>query len=284
MTQKRFCKKNISLFDIKATTIANINIVTLLIYKIMNPFSTKRIVLALSLVASSSFAYADNLSISLSTYAIDAPYKNTGVTVRLLPYVRYENGPFFIRGLGVGLHLVQSQNQELNLIAEYSPFDFKPRDSDNAQLKQLNSRKPTVMSGVAYELRTDGMGAFHAQLTADVLSRSKGLTGDINYKYPINYGNFTLTPMVGTLWNSRKQNDYYYGISGSESARSGLPAYQSASAFLPYAGVSAVYPITQHLNASLTGRYVMLPNAIKDSPMVNKSGTTVLGAGLGYSF
>lgn len=250
----------------------------------MSLIHTKKTLLILSLLGLASFAHAENLTIGLNTYAASTAYKGTGTTVRILPNVRYESDRFFIRGLGAGLHLLKTPSQEINLIADYSPFEFKPKDTNDVQLKQLNSRKPTIMTGAAYELRTENIGVFHAQLTADVLSRSKGVTGDLNYKYPIDYGNFKLIPTVGTLWNSQKQNDYYYGISGAESARSGLPTYQAESAFIPYAGVTAIYPITQNFNATLTGRYTVLPTTIKDSPMVNKSSAIVVGAGLGYSF
>lgn len=250
----------------------------------MNYSLHPKVTLALILSAATASAFADDLSLSLSTYAVTNPYKNAGTRTKVLPNINYEHDKFFIHGLTGGIHLIETQSQSLNFIALYSPYDYKPRYSDNAQMKKLDSRKATIMSGVSYDFRTESMGNFHAQLAADVLSRSKGLAGDLNYQYPIQTQYATVTPGVGTLWNSQKQNEYYYGISSSESARSGLSAYQPSSGFMPYAQVTALFPITQHLNVNLMGRYTLLPNTVQDSPMINKSGFATVGAGIGYHF
>lgn len=54
-------------------------------------------------------------------------------------------------------------------------------------------------------------------------------------------GGFTLTPGIGVAWSSQKQNDYYYGVSRRESARSGLKRYKADDGWAPYLEVSANY-------------------------------------------
>lgn len=250
----------------------------------MNHALPHKIVLGLGLLSLSTVSFADDLSVTLSSYALSSPYKNTSTKVRVLPDIDYEHDRFFFHGLTGGIHLAKTQHQSFNLFAAYVPQEFKPRDSDNAQMRALDSRQSTVMTGVSYDAETTSVGAFHAQLMADLLARSKGLSGDMNYTYPLHMQHVEVVPGIGTLWNSQKQNAYYYGVSGNEASRSGLSAYTPASGFMPYAEVTAVFPVTQHLYANVMGRYIMLPDTVKDSPMVNKSGTAILGAGVGYHF
>lgn len=43
--------------------------------------------------------------------------------------------------------------------------------------------------------------------------------------YRYTNGGLTVTPGIGVQWNSENQNEYYYGVSRKESARSGLRGY-----------------------------------------------------------
>ncbi len=52
--------------------------------------------------------------------------------------------------------------------------------------------------------------------------------------YRYTNGGLTVTPGIGVQWNSENQNEYYYGVSRKESARSGLRGYNPNDSWSPY--------------------------------------------------
>ena len=60
-------------------------------------------------------------------------------------------------------------------------------------------------------------------------------------------GKLTLTPSIGVLYYDENFNEYYYGISGNESRRSGLSSYSPGDSWTPYVGLSAKYALTSNL-------------------------------------
>ena len=60
-------------------------------------------------------------------------------------------------------------------------------------------------------------------------------------------GKLTLTPAIGVLDDDENFNEYYYGISGNESRRSGLSSYSPGDSWTPYVGLSAKYALTSNL-------------------------------------
>jgi len=97
-------------------------------------------------------------------------------------------------------------------------------------------------------------------------------------------GDFSLTPGIGAIWNSANQNRYYYGVSGHESARTGISRYTPDDSWSPYVELNASYQISPQWNASLTGRYTRFDSEIKDSPMIDKSGQALIWTGISYTF
>ncbi|MEG1348127.1 MAG: MipA/OmpV family protein, partial [Hafnia sp.] len=85
-------------------------------------------------------------------------------------------------------------------------------------------------------------------------------------------------------WNSANQNDYYFGVSGSESNRSGYKRYTADDSWNPYVELTARYQINSSWNAFFTGRYIRLSDEVKDSPMIDKSYSGLLWTGVTYTF
>ncbi|WP_235955922.1 MipA/OmpV family protein [Rouxiella aceris] len=112
----------------------------------------------------------------------------------------------------------------------------------------------------------------------------QGMTSDLGYDYRFEWNDIEITPGAGFMWNSKKQNDYYYGISSQESSRSGLKAYDPNDSFSPYLQLALDYPFAKSWKASVTARYTVLSSEVKNSPMVDKSGIASLGVDILYTF
>lgn len=226
---------------------------------------------------------AEGFSIGLGAAVGQYAYK--GVDNDTLPYpmINYEGERFFIRGTGAGAYLLKDSRNQLSLNLFYSPLNFDPDDSNSRRMKLLDKRHSTAMAGLGYRHMAD-WGIVRTSLSADVLNYSNGYVADAAYLYPFDFGALTLTPGIGASWYSGNFNDYYYGISGKESRRSGLSQYDAGSSWSPYAEISANYALTQSWKTFAYARYTRLDDEVKDSPMVDKSYTTLFAAGVSYSF
>ncbi len=88
--------------------------------------------------------------------------------------------------------------------------------------------------------------------------------------YRYTNGGLTVTPGIGVQWNSENQNEYYYGVSRKESARSGLRGYNPNDSWSP-TELSASYNFLGDWSVYGTARYTRLSDEVTDSPMVDKS-------------
>ncbi|ACY62337.1 hypothetical protein YPD8_1654 [Yersinia pestis D182038] len=228
-------------------------------------------------------ANAGNWSLGASALVSPDPYRGKNDRVYPVPVVSYESDNFYFRTLAAGYYLWNDSSNRLSIDAFYSPLHFKPGDSDDQQMKQLNRRRSTMMAGMSYS-HIEDWGTLRAMFAGDILDNSDGFVGDLAYLYRFSIDSWTLTPGVGVSWSSKDPNSYYYGVSRGESARSGLAEYNPSDSWSPYLELSANYNINPNWNAFFTGRYIRLANEVKNSPMVDQSYTGVLWTGVTYTF
>ena len=125
-----------------------------------------------------------------------------------------------------------------------------------------------------------------ASAAADVLDNSNGWVGELSVFHKMQIGRLSLTPALGVLYYDENFSDYYYGISESESRRSGLASYSAQDAWVPYVSLTAKYPIGEHVVLMASAGYSELPEEITNSPMIdrNESFTFVTGVSWRFSF
>lgn len=247
---------------------------------------TKFKLLALSaLMASSvSSAWAESpWSLGAAALVTPNPYKGDQDRVYPIPMIGYEGDSVYFRGLNAGYYLWNDETDKLSVTAYYSPLHFKPKDSDNKQMRHLDSRKSTLMAGLSYVHYTQ-YGFLRTVLAGDTLDNSNGITWDTAWLYRYTNGDWTFTPGIGVNWDSENQNEYYYGVSKKESRNSGMSSYDPESSWTPYVELSVNYKLNDSWNVYGMGRYVRLADEVTDSPMIDKEWTGVLLTGVTYSF
>lgn len=246
---------------------------------------TKFNLLALgALIAVSSLAHAESsFSLGAGVGVLQSPYKEYDHDVYPVPVISYENDNFWFSGLAGGYYLWNDDSDKLSVLAYYNPQHFKPGDSDDYRLKQLDRRRSTLMAGLSYVHNTE-YGFLRTSLAGDTLNNSNGFLWDLAWLYRYTNGALTLVPGIGATWESDNQNEYYYGVSGREASRSGLNRYDPDSSWSPYLEMTAAYRLTQNWNVYGVARYSRLSDEIKDSPMVDKSWAGALSAGVTYRF
>lgn len=230
-----------------------------------------------------SMAQANPLTLGAGLLYSQSPYKSGQDRYYPFPVINYEGDSFYIHSLQAGYYLWKDQQDQLSLTVLGSPQNFDPDDVDDSDMKSLNKRRMTVMGGLAYRHTAD-WGIMRTALVGNMLNNSNGIIWDVAYLYRFEFGQFSLTPGIGALWNSANQNRYYYGINSDESRRSGLSSYRPDSSWSPYLELSAGWKIDDNWNATLSGRYSRLGGDIKDSPMVDNNAQMLLMTGVSYTF
>ena len=243
-------------------------------------------ILAFSVLAAFSVgaAHAEStLTVGAGVGVVEQSYKGYDAKAYLIPAVSYDSDYFWFRGLGGGFYLWNDSADTLSVTAYWAPMYFKPDDSNDHQLRLLDERKSTLMAGISWSHNTP-YGFLRTGLAADVLDNSNGVVGDVAWLYRYVNGGFTLTPGIGVEWSSQKQNDYYYGVSHSESACSGLKVYDAGNDWAPYLEVSTNYNFAGNWGVYGTARYSRLSDEVKNSPMVDKSWNGLFSTGITYRF
>lgn len=249
----------------------------------MNTFKLSAFMLLSPALVTAFTAHADPLSLGASVIYAQSPYRGGQDRYLPVPVINYEGENFWFRSLQGGYYLWKDPQDQLSLTLLGSPQEYKPSDNDLGDMKGLDKRRMTLMGGLTYR-HTAEWGILRTALLGDVLNNSNGMIWDLTYLYRFQLGDFSLTPGIGAMWNSANQNRYYYGVSGHESARTGISRYNPDDSWSPYVELTASYQIATQWNIGITGRYTRFDSEIKDSPMIDKSGQATLWTGVSYSF
>lgn len=249
----------------------------------LSPIRTALCLLGLAVLSPLFSAFAEELSIGAVGAVTFSPYKSYDTVVMPLPFVTYKGDHFFIKGTSLGAYLFKNENHELSVGASYLGLEFKPRRTDEQPLKQLDKRRSTMLADVSYSY-VSKFGLIRAQLAQDVLGNSNGMLGNLSLHVPWITDCFVIMPGVGVQWASSNHNEYYYGISGKESARSGLKRYDPGHTFAPYLTLEAKYSLTERWDLVAKGKVEYVPGKIQDSPMVGKNFAGSVMAGVQFNF
>ncbi|MGC1547461.1 MAG: MipA/OmpV family protein [Rhodanobacter sp.] len=212
-----------------------------------------------------------------------SPYRNYDNKAWPLPMVNYEGKSFYVRGAMLGYRLFKTNSDEFSIIASPLANRFVHDDTSDPLLRRLSDRDISGLAGVAWKHRA-GWGVIQASAQKEFTGHGGGSVFDANYSYPVVEGSLTLIPTAGVAYNTSGVNNYYYGISGSDAMRSGLPFYHAGAGASPYFGIVAAYKLSRSWLASGGIRYTVLPDAIKDSPMVEAGHTQSYFVSLSYIF
>lgn len=223
------------------------------------------------------------LSVGVNVMAVKSAYDLEDSTeVRVLPGVFYDNNRVYARGAQAGAYIINDGTNQLSVYAQPSGNSFDPDDA-SGKLAELDERKISAAAGLSYQRRTP-IGAFRAQIATDVLDRSGGNTARLSYLARISADKLTVYPSFGFEYFDEDYNDYYYGVTEAESAKSGVEPYKSNNSLNPYINISANYDFNESWAGFANQSLSYLPNEQYDSPMVNSRTDATTTIGLLYKF
>lgn len=236
------------------------------------------------LVLGSASVYADDdqqptLTVGME-YSVDfQTYKGQRTYHTVLPTVFYDNNKVYAEGDEAGVYLINDDKNELRLNGYYDGNSYDP----TGELKGLDQRKWSVMAGASY-MRITPYGGLKAQVGTDILSRSKGTVITASYVAELKHNQWSFYPELGLQWNDAKYNQYYYGVSESESKRTHIQAYDAKQSINPYASMAINYRFSKHWSAFSTLEVTYLSKEQADSPMTERRTGINPSIGFNYSF
>ncbi|HCT5820126.1 TPA: MipA/OmpV family protein [Citrobacter sedlakii] len=243
----------------------------------------KRNFVTLCAVCLMASANASELSVGAGAVYNESPYRGYNENTHAIPLISYEGEALYVRQTTLGYVLAKSDKNEFSLTTSWMPLEFDPADNDDRAMKKLDKRDSTVMAGAAW-YHHERWGSVKVSAAADILDNSNGWIGELSLFRRMPVGKLSLIPSVGAFYYDENFNDYYYGISGSESRHSGLARYSAQDTWVPYVSLTAKYPVTENIVLMASAAYSTLPDEIKDSPMIDRDDSFTFITGVSWRF
>lgn len=239
-----------------------------------------------AIFSTSIFAASSPWSVGVGAAYSPNVYKGTPSNRTVIPIVGYEGEHFFMRGFSAGYRLNPRgsvHNFVFRLI--YDPRSYNASDSDDADMKLLDDRDATILGGMSYQLLTQ-VGMFETSVGSDIGSEHNGLYGEVAWRVPFRTPFWGLTPAVGYSYNNEKLNQHLYGVSKSESQRTGgnIEAFSPDAAGYYFIGLSGYLNVGDNVTFNGGVRYTNLEGDIEDSPILDGTESVIGNLGVTYTF
>lgn len=201
----------------------------------------------------------------------------------IMPQAFYDNNRWYIEGAEAGYYPYKDNKNHLRVGVSYDGRDFDPSDATQDSLKSLDKRDWSALAHASY-MHITPYGGLKAKITTDALNRHNGQTITLSHLSKFTKDKVTIYPEFGVTWQSKKYNQYYYGVSAEESARSGVESYQADSGFVPFVTATASYQLNDHLSVFGNQRVEWLSSTQKNSPMTDGALDSKTRLGVNYKF
>lgn len=222
------------------------------------------------------------LQVGVNAHYSDTGYKDYDNNVTVVPTFFYDNNTVYARGNQLGYNFIKNDNNELSVFAQYGGGSYDP-DNAEGNFKKLEERDASLFAGASYMTITP-YGAFRGQAMSDVMDKSGGTIGKLEYLAKLNKGNLTIYPSLGVQWQNDDFNDYYYGVSKKEAAKTGINQYSADSSLHPYTGLRVNFDINQDWGLFFNQKVAYNPDEVYDSPMVDSRVSASTTIGMLYAF
>ncbi len=198
----------------------------------------------------------------------------------LVPLYLYEGKWLFAQGTFGGVHLVNRDWLNIDILARYRFTQFDP---DTLQLEGLQKRDQTVDAGFRATVK-GRWGELEAMWVTDTLDNHNGEQTELNYRYNFDFGRWVLTPWITVQWQDSDLANYYYGISQAEAAASEFDAYNTGSAKNVGWGLNTSFNVSEHIILFANLGTYGFDTGIRDSPIVSEDNVGTLFLGGTYVF
>ena len=236
-------------------------------------------------------AHAD-WSVGVGGISSDGSFKGVDRDNVAVPLIGYEGERVYFRGLELGYRLnpqspglppQQRSPHEWAIVVTGAPFRFRPSDSSDMQMRELDSRSFSAEVAIDYKYRTP-FGVLDLRAGQDIRGNGHRLSASYGYPFSTDFRRWQVGPAIGVTYISSGYTGYYYGISAEESARSGLPEYSSQDAFNPFVRVGGYYAFNEQWRMFGAVTASRMSSKIANSPMAEGRSVSTVILAVSYSF
>ncbi|OOR92099.1 hypothetical protein B0181_02135 [Moraxella caviae] len=210
---------------------------------------------------------------------------DTDNNVGAAPLFLYDNNRVYLEGSEGGVYAYKDNENWLRAGLGFDGRSFDPDDAKTSQLQGMDKRKASANAYVSY-MRITPVGGFEVKAATDILDRSGGQSVSLAHRSKFDFmnGDLTVYPKAGVTWYSDDYNQYYYGVSADEAARTGVSVYQADAGFSPFVSASAFYQINDRVSLFGNQKFEWLSSEQKRSPLTDSSVESSTNLGLLYQF
>lgn len=217
-----------------------------------------------------------NVGYTISAYDVEN-------TTSILPQAFYDNNRLYLEGSEGGFYPYKSQKHHVRLGISYDGREFDPSDANTSALQQLDERQWSALFHASYMYITP-VGGFKIKVAQDALNRHDGTAITVSHLSKFNQGNVTIYPVIGATWYDDKYNSYYYGVSQSESDKSGLTTQTINADISPFVSVAVNYKLNERMALFVNQKAEWLSGSQKDSQLVDGKVQATTRLGVNYTF
>jgi outer membrane protein len=198
----------------------------------------------------------------------------------LIPLLLYNGKYVYFRGTAAGIHLVNRDAVELNLLARARLDGLDPEDSEFYE--GVEARDQSLDGGVEFRLR-GSWGELQSAWLTDTLGKHNGQSAELSYRYRVDYGRLSITPFVSWEWHDDELTNYYFGVS-SEEARPGRPEYAPGASSWLSVGLNTSYALNDRAMFFANLSFGDVDSSVRESPLVDKQTDGAFYLGGSYVF
>lgn len=209
-------------------------------------------------------------------------YEGVGNVVHVFPLLNLSYDDFFVKGFTAGYKAYEDESTSFAFIVQ--PMFGGYNSSDSSALAGMSDTSYLINTGVQMQYRLMPFSLTVAALH-DVTGRTGGnsASAKLAAMVPLDDQRFVLIPSIAASWESSDITYYYYGVSDHE-ATATRPAYHPAGAWNMDYGLTFKYGISEHFGATLGYVLTKYARDISDSPIVSRSTSSSVLAGISYIF
>jgi len=196
--------------------------------------------------------------------------------------ITFRDTVFFNARKGVGAYVWNRNNLKLGLSMGYT---FGRDEDDSDDLRGLGDIDDGATTNLVFEW---GIGdvALDARYEEQITGHDTGFQVHLGLGYDLRIAEkTTLKSSVRTIYASSEYMKEYFGISPSQSTRSGISAYEADSGFKSMGlHLMAIHRLNQHWGLQAGAGYDRLVGDAADSPTVKDEDQYGITVGLSYTF
>jgi len=210
----------------------------------------------------------------------DEGYKDVGSETQFVPAIAIEYGNFRLLGPYASYTFFKTERIELAATGMLRLDGYEQDDSDI--FKGMEDRDMSFDFGIEAEVDTD-FGEFGLKYIQDVTNTHDGYEATLSYGIPLRVEKGQVVPYVAVSLASEDLANYYYGVKAAE-ATADRSFYQVDRATNFEIGIKSDWFFGKNHMIKADASYTSFDSAIKDSPLVDKSGSFQLLLGYVYVF